>query len=73
MSLTIEQASNPVYTNAEGTGIDLTVKFAEFSEPIPFHAMPDDSEPHGRLLYDNAKAGIYGEIGIFVEGGSGGN
>ena len=33
---------------------------------IPFHATPNDSEPHGRELYANAIAGEYGEIAPYV-------
>lgn len=71
--LTIEYVENLAYIDADAVGIEILVKFKELPEAVPFHAMPNDPEPHGRLLYDNAKAGIYGEIGIFVEGGSGGN
>jgi hypothetical protein len=66
MLLTIVSATNPKYTNEEGTGIDLTVQFAEFPELIPFHAMPNDNETHGVELYNNAKAGQYGEIAAYV-------
>jgi hypothetical protein len=66
MSLTIVSATNPQYTNAESTAIDLLVQFAEFSEIIPFHAVPHDNEAHGVELYNNAKAGQYGEIAAYV-------
>ena len=65
--LTIQEVSNPEYTNHEGTGVNLTVKFAEFPEPIPFHATDFDTEAHGKVLYSNAKAGMYGPIKVYVE------
>lgn len=73
LTLTIEHAENPVYTDAEGNGIDLLVKFAELDAPIQFHAVAHDDEPHGQQLYDNAKTGLYGPIGVFVEGEARGN
>lgn len=65
--LTIQEVSNPQYTNPAGTGVSLTVKFAEFPEPMPFHATDYDTEEHGKILYRDAKAGLYGPIKVFVE------
>lgn len=65
--LTIERVTDPKYTDARGTGIDVIVKFAEFAEPVPFHATEADTEPHGKAIYRDAKAGIYGPISVFIE------
>jgi len=64
--LTIEYANNPVYDNAEGTGISLMVKFEEFAEVLPFGATPYDPMPYGVELYNNALAGMYGPIAPYV-------
>jgi hypothetical protein len=66
MSLTIVSASNPKYTSADGLSIDLTVKFKEFLEPLQFHAVSTDYEPHGVDLYNRAKAGEFGEVAAYV-------
>ena len=63
---TIESASNPVYTSANGTSISLNVKFVEVSEIVPFNATPTDSMPYGVELYNNALAGDYGPIAPYV-------
>jgi hypothetical protein len=62
----LEYAKNPVWANAEHTMIDLTVRFAEIPEDLPFTASPDDCEEHGRALFAAAKAGEYGAIAEFV-------
>ena len=64
--LTLEYAKNPVYLNAEGTFINLTVKFEEFNEEMPFGASPDDCEEHGRELFAKAKAGEFGVVAPYV-------
>lgn len=64
--LTIQYAKDPVYVNAEGTFINLIVKFEEFADEMPFGATPTDPEEYGRELYANAKAGQYGEVAPYV-------
>ena len=64
--LTIESASNPVYTSADYTSIDLVVKFVEFNEAIQFHATPSDVMPYGVELYSKAKADKFGTIAPYV-------
>jgi hypothetical protein len=60
--LTIESATNPIYACQEGTCIALQVKFAEFSEVMPFGATPHDTMPYGVELYERALAGEFGPI-----------
>lgn len=60
--LTIELATNPVYTAADGSVIDLKVKFKEFEEFLPFSATNYDSTDYGRELYQRAKDGEFGDI-----------
>lgn len=64
---TLEYAKNPVYNNAEGTVILLTVKWGEFNEEMPFGATSFDPEPHGVDLFNRAVAGEFGEVAPFVE------
>jgi hypothetical protein len=64
---TLESATNPKYVNAEGTAIELQVKFAEFSEAMPFGATSYDVEPHGVDIYNRAKAGEFGKVAPYVD------
>ena len=64
--LTIESATNPAYSNTEGTLITLEVKFLEFDEIMPFGASAHDTMPYGVELYERAKAGEFGEIAPYV-------
>jgi hypothetical protein len=64
--LTIQYAKDPIYADAEGTTIQLTVKFEEMDDEIPFGATPWDTEPYGVELHNNAVAGIYGPIAPYV-------
>jgi hypothetical protein len=64
--MNIQSAHSPAYQNAEGTFINLVVKFEEFPTEIPFGASPDDVEPHGVTLFNNAVAGMYGDIAAYV-------
>jgi hypothetical protein len=62
----LEYAKNPVWANAEHTMIDLTVRFAEIPEDLPFTASPDDTEAHGRAIFAAAQAGEYGPVAEYL-------
>jgi hypothetical protein len=62
----IESALHPVFADAENTVINLTVKFEELPEPVPFAAAANDGEAHGRALFERALAGEFGAIGPYV-------
>jgi hypothetical protein len=62
MTLTVELASNPVYSNEEETSIYLTVKFKEFGSAIPYRVSTESTETFDIDLYNNAKEGVYGNI-----------
>jgi hypothetical protein len=64
---TIEYIRNPVFSNNEGTAINCFIKFAEFSEELPFNATSFDSMEHGRQAYQRIMSGEFGAIGPFVE------
>lgn len=63
---TLEYAKDPVYGNAEGTCVVLTVKWEEFNEELPFAATSYDPMPHGVDLHNRAKAGEFGEVAPYV-------
>lgn len=58
----LEYAKNPRWVNAEHTMIDLTVKWVEIDEELPFTASPDDCEAHGRAIFVAAQVGEYGSV-----------
>lgn len=55
----IISAHSPRHT--DGDGIELTVLFDGLGE-LPFLALPDDGEAHGRELYARAVAGEFGAV-----------
>lgn len=55
-------ASNPVWADSDQTLINLTVRFAEIDEDLPFTASANDPEPHGRDIHARALAGEFGTI-----------
>lgn len=61
----IIEAHSPKY-NADGS-IDLTVLFEQIGAEIPFTATENDTEEHGRILFNSAKQGAYGAIEPYIE------
>jgi len=64
--LTLQYAKDPVYGDAEGNAIVLTVKWEEFNEEMPFGATTYDPEQYGRDLYYRAQAGEFGPVAPYV-------
>lgn len=58
-------AKNPKWANRAKTMIFLMVKFEEFENELFFAANPNDSEAHGRDLFNRAFNGEFGEIEDF--------
>ena len=61
--------TNPKYNKPDENGvqtIDLIATHPVFGE-IPFTASPNDPEPRGQAIYQNAKNGMYGEVEPYVE------
>ena len=54
------------YANAEGTLIDMEIEHPIYGW-IPFTASPDDTEEHGRVIYQEAKEGRLGDVSPYVE------
>ena len=66
--LTIVSAKNPVYMSADHSSIHLDVIFAEFSnQTLPFIATENDLHDHGVDLFNDAKAGKYGDVGEYKQ------
>ena len=63
---TLVYAKDPFYNSHDGQQIQLTVRFEEINEDLPFNATSFDPEPHGVDLYNRAKAGEFGEIAPYV-------
>ena len=64
--LTLKYAKNPQYITEDSQQINLTVRFEEIDEDLPFNATSFDPEPHGVDIYNRAKAGEFGEIAPYV-------
>jgi len=64
--LTVKTVADPIYANEAATMIDCMVKFVEFPDFLPFTASEYDTEEHGRELYRQLIAGIYGPIAPYV-------
>jgi hypothetical protein len=62
----IQTASNAKYMNVQGDEIDLIVKFEEMEHELPFTARPVDSEDYCVDLFNNAVAGLYGDIAPYI-------
>jgi hypothetical protein len=62
----IEYAKNPVWATAEHTMIDLTIKWVEIDEELPFTASSTDVEAHGRSIFEQAAAGAFGGVAEYV-------
>jgi len=65
-TMQLEYAKDPVWANAEHTMIDLTVRFAEIPEDLPFTASLNDVEAHGRAIFVAAVAGEYGPVSEYT-------
>lgn len=64
--LIVEYAKDPVWATENNDAINLTVKFEEFTDEMPFTATSYDSESYGVQLFNNALNGDYGNILPYV-------
>ncbi len=62
MSYEILAAENPVRRSENMIDLTLTLKTPQGKVKVPFSAVPNDSEEHGRILYQNANDGLYGPV-----------
>lgn len=60
-------ASSPRWANAEHSMIDLLVQFKGITYQIEFSASQNDTEAHGKELFERAQSGEFGTISEYVE------
>lgn len=63
----IISAHSPAWTDAANTTLDVMVKFEELPEELLFTAHSNDTEPHGRDLFNRASSGEFGHPREYVE------
>lgn len=67
MQATLTSLSNPRWANAEKTVIDCEITLGQFGDKVlPFTASASDVEAHGRAIFADLVAGVYGEIAEYV-------
>lgn len=67
MQSILTSLTNPVWANAEHTCIDCEITTSQFGkEVLPFTASQNDVEPHGRAIFADLVAGVYGPIAEYV-------
>jgi hypothetical protein len=61
---TLVKAHSPTWTNEKKEAIGLKVTFKELTQlgEIDFIAHPNDSEPHGKDIFNRAKKGEFGKV-----------
>lgn len=62
----LKYAKTPRWSDEAQTRIDLVICWEDWPQELPFTASADDSEDHGRKIYQQAVEGLYGEIAPFV-------
>ena len=60
--MNIQYAKNPRWSDSAHTMIDLIIKIVGLDEEIPFTASSNDTEDHGRKLFQSAVGGEFGPI-----------
>jgi hypothetical protein len=67
MQAILTSVSTPRWANAEHTAIDCSITTSQFGdEVLPFTASPTDVEAHGRAIFTDLVAGVYGPIAEYV-------
>jgi len=67
MIATLTSVTNPRWADEEQTIIDCEITTTQFGdEVLPFCASAKDPEPHGRAIFADLLAGVYGPIGAYV-------
>jgi hypothetical protein len=67
MQSQLTSLANPRWVDSEQTIIDCEITTSQFGdEVLPFTARPDDVEAHGRKIFADLVAGVYGEIAAYV-------
>jgi len=63
--LTIETVTNLKWADANHTYFDAQVKFKEFDSVLPYTANANDTEDHGKIIYNSGLAGDFGTIASY--------
>jgi hypothetical protein len=67
MQSTLTSVTNPRWADEAHTMIDCEITTSQFGdEVLPFTASVNDPEPHGRGIYADVVAGVYGPIADYV-------
>ena len=67
MQAQLTSVANSRWANAEQTMIDCEITTSQFGdEVLPFTASANDVEAHGRGIFADLVAGVYGEISAYV-------
>lgn len=67
MQSALTSLTNPQWVNLEHTTINCDITTSQFgNEVLPFTASPDDVEPHGRAIFADIVAGVYGQIAEYA-------
>lgn len=67
MQALLTSLTNPRWSNAEHTMIDCNITTSQFGdEVLPFTASSTDVEAHGRAIFADLVAGVYGPIAEYV-------
>lgn len=64
---TIEKVQDLIWKDQNKTYFSCNVKFLEFDNVIPICVRSDDKYTHIQTLWNNAIAGVYGDIGPYIE------
>ena len=70
MAIKLISAKNPRWGDADKTVVNLTVKFEHIQDEIDFSATLRDPEEHGRMIFERAKRGEFGEIAPHIPFGA---
>lgn len=63
----IISVKNPIFSSEDQSSIDCLLEIDAFPAPIPFTASKNDVEEHGRKIYKDLIAGVYGEVAAYVK------
>lgn len=67
MKSLLTSVSRPVWADENKTSIDCVITTSQFGEEeLPFTASENDIEEHGRRIFADIVAGVYGTIGDYV-------
>jgi len=67
MQALLTSVTSPIWADADHTAINCNITTSQFGdEVLPFTASPNDVEAHGRAIFADLVAGVYGPIAEYV-------